>query len=1000
MQLPNYYENFETLHVGTEEPRAYYIPFENSRAALEAADITRVSRETSPLFQSLNGEWGFDYYQSLREVPQDIAAADFSSGKKIPVPSVWQNHGYDRHQYTNVQYPIPYDPPYVPENNPCGVYRRTFTAQPDGRRVYLNFEGVDSCFYVWINGKMVGYSQVSHSTSEFEVTDFITEGTNQITVLVLKWCDGTYLEDQDKLRMSGIFRDVYLLYRPQNHLRDYFVHTPVAADYQSADIEVELFFAGENLPVCAVLYAPDGQEIGRAQTKAGDQTFRIHVENAELWNAENPRLYTLLLEMDGEAIAERVGLREVKIENGVILLNGQPIKFRGVNRHDSDPFTGSAISPEQAVYDLRVMKEHNVNAIRTSHYPNAPWFSRFCAEYGFYMINESDIESHGTTSVYNPEPMFSVGSHDRRYDAPVLDRVQRNVLQNKNVPAILLWSLGNESGYGKGFEEAAKWVRTYDPSRLVHYEGEYFREKDEGTRTDVLDVYSRMYPPLHEIQEYFEKEKDPKPYVLCEYIHAMGNGPGDAQDYQDLIDRYPGLTGGFVWEFCDHAVYMGITPDGRKKYGYGGDFGEYPHDGNFCMDGLTYPDRTPHTGFEEFKNVIRPVYAALEPDGSVRFTSRYDFLRADQELEARYEVTCDGDVIEQGTFELPELLPHSSCTARVGYMRPTAGECYLNITYFKKKETPLTPAGMQVGLDQLLLRAETKTPARPAEDESLRLTETETAIAVEGGCFRYVVDKRTGMLSELCANNRTLIQRPVELNIWRAPTDNDRNVRQQWEKIGYNRVQPKVYHTEARLEDGRAMVTCELSLAAVIMQRALTAVICYEIGGDGAVAIHINGSRDAALPYLPRLGLRMFLPKEMDHASYFGYGPYESYVDKRRASYKGKFETTARKNHEDYIKPQENGSHYGCNYVQVTGMSGGWLAEAEQPFSFNLSPYTQEELCAKAHNYELEESPFTVLCLDWAQSGIGSNSCGPELQEQYRFNPSEFRFSLTLRPIR
>lgn len=1000
MQLPKYYEDFGTLHVGTEEPRAYFVPFESAAAALASAGEFCGGRQNSALFQSLNGTWRFDYYQSLDEAPEDVLAAECpAAGASIPVPSVWQNHGYDRHQYTNVQYPIPYDPPYVPAQNPCGVYRRSFTAQPDGRRVYLNFEGVDSCFYVWLNGRLVGYSQVSHSTSEFEVTDFLAAGENYITVAVLKWCDGTYLEDQDKLRMSGIFRDVYLLYRAPSHLRDYFVHTLLSADYRSADIEVELSFSGEALPVKAALFSPDGQKLCCTEAAAGAERLCLHVDAPELWNAEAPRLYTLLLEAGGEAVAERVGLREVRVADGVLLLNGMPVKFRGVNRHDSDPVTGAAISPEQAVRDLRVMKEHNVNAIRTSHYPNAPWFPRLCAEYGFYLINESDIESHGTTTVFNAGPPFSAGSRDRRYDAPVLDRVQRNVLQNKNVPAILLWSLGNESGYGKGFEEAARWTRAYDPSRLVHYESSIYQEPDEGTTTEVLDVYSRMYPPVHEIHEYFAAEKSPKPYILCEYIHAMGNGPGDAQDYQELIDRYPGLTGGFVWEFCDHAVYTGTTPEGKKKYGYGGDFGEYPHDGNFCMDGLVYPDRTPHTGFAEYKNVIRPVYAALEADGSVRFTSRYDFLRANEELAACYEVTCDGDVVEQGSFELPVLPPHGSAAARIGYMRPAAGECYLNITYYRKKESPLTPAGMPVGRDQLLLRAEAKAPARPAADASLQLTETATAVVVTGARFRYVLDKRTGMFSELCAGNRALIRRPVELNIWRAPTDNDRNVRAQWEAAGYDRVQPRVYRTEAVLEDGRAVVACELSLAAVVVQRALTATVRYEIGGDGAVAVELSGTRDTALPYLPRLGLRLFLPKQMDRASYFGYGPYESYIDKRRASYKGKFETTARGNHEDYIKPQENGSHYGCNYVRVEGPDGGWLAEAGQPFSFNISPYTQEELSAKAHNYELEECPDTVLCLDWAVSGIGSNSCGPQLLEQYRFQPAEFHYTLTLRPV-
>lgn len=990
--LEKLYEDPKVLHLGEAAPRAYYLPYESEKAALdEKEDSRRIL---------LNGEWSFLYYESVEDVPETIGREDFPFGDRtIPVPSVWQNHGYDRHQYTNVRYPFPLDPPYVPRENPCGVYRRTFTLADTAMRCYLTLEGADSCLYLWVNGQFAGYHQVSHAAAEFEITGKVRPGENTLTVAVVKWCDGSYLEDQDKLRMSGLFRDVYLLLRPQNHVWDLTVKAIPDAKYQGASIDVKVDYAGEAFPLTFTLLDPEGQEIAKQQ---GLHTAHFDLSKAAYWTAETPALYTLLILGYGEAIAQQVGVRRIEIKNAVVLLNGKPVRIKGVNRHDSDPVTGYTISREQAIRDLTLMKQHNINAIRTSHYPNAPWFPQLCAKYGLYMVAESDIESHGCAERLGGEwgANYSELARDPRYKEAILDRVQRNVIRDKNCPAVLFWSLGNESGYGPNFEEAARWIKGYDPDRLTHYESEYAHPKDEAVDVSVLDVYSRMYPSLQEIENYFTEGKDKRPFILCEYIHAMGNGPGDAEDYEELFARYPGFVGGFVWEWCDHAVYMGKTPEGKKKYFYGGDFGEFPHDGNFCMDGLVYPDRTPHTGLKEYQNVIRPLRARAGDlkKAEVLFASKLDFADAKDVLDIAYEVVKGGKTVKTGIVPAFSLPPRQETAVKLDFDLPKDGDCFLNITYLSKGGHPLIPAGQKMGSDQIVLhREQRKLPA--AKPGKVAVFKDHRYITVAGENFRYRFDVRLGAFDELCFDQHSLITAPMMLNIWRAPTDNDRNIRETWRKAGYDRAVQRAYEAEGAVRDGVAVIDCRLSLAPVYLQPVVQVKAQFVIGADGAIGCSFDCEKDANMPQLPRFGLRLHLPGDMRKAQYFGLGPYESYVDKRRACHMGWFETTAQENHEDYIKPQENGSHWGCEWAQVIGSWGIALEmESEAAFSFQISPYTQEELTQKAHNFELTKAPGPVVCLDYRQNGIGSNSCGPKLLEKYAFSETDFSFRLRIAP--
>jgi len=999
MLFQTYHEDPYSLHVGTLPPRAYYVPAESPSAARPDA-----ARNVSSRLQSLNGLWDFAYFDSMYDIagPYWVPGTLRPSMKPIPVPSVWQTQGYDRHQYTNVRYPFPYDPPYVPHDNPCGLYIRKFTLEEDrkGFAQHLNFEGVDSCFYLWINGTFVGYSQAAHMTSEFDITPYVQAGENEIAVLVFKWCDGSYLEDQDKFRMTGIFRDVYILHRPKKHLWDYTVHTSLKNNGQSAAVRVELEFPEEPFEVSYTLLSPDGSEVAKGVSSGSE--IEVSVDDAQLWNAETPNLYLLTMDTGEEVISEEIGLREITVKDGCIYLNGRKIKIRGVNRHDSDPIAGPAVGYDSIIRDLKIMKQHNINAIRTAHYPNPPYFLQLCDRCGFYVCDEGDLEAHGVVTLYGDDARYDkIASHPDFKEAWV-DRVRLLYNRDKNRPSVIFWSVGNEAGFGPNAEAALEYLKKADPSRLTHYESDYVYPKDHKPDHSNLDTHSRMYASLDYIREYCENPENTKPFILCEYSHAMGNGPGDLEDYWELIDKYDNFVGGFIWEWCDHAMYRGQTITGKAMYGYGGDFGEYPHDGEFCVDGLVYPDRRVHTGLLEYKNVIRPVRIQRSKEAENRFTVRnlLDFTTLGDAVTISYEVSREGEVIDSGEVTDPvvvSLLPHGK-TEFVLDLPPAQGNQYIRFIYRNLKDRPFVSAGAEVGFDQI--RLSRKAPVfLPADAPCPSYTEDDRYVEIEGADFRYVYNKLTGAFQSMVHNNRTLLARPMEYNIWRAPTDNDRNIKNEWYKAHYHLAYSRAYSTDIQADDKALTLTTTLAITAVSMQRHLDVVSHWRIEGNGRISCRMEVKKNAASPFLPRFGIRMFLPETLNQAEYFGYGPHESYMDKRRASWIDRFSAAVSEMYEDYIKPQENSSHYGCEWVSVKGPDGELFAGAvNEPISFNVSEYTQEELTKKKHNYELEKSGYTVLCLDYRQSGIGSNSCGPELLEKYRLNDPQFTFEFVLEP--
>ncbi len=1014
----NYYQDPSVLHIGCEAPHAYFIPYQDEAAA------RRGERNRSTRFVSLCGDWDFTFYPSVNDLPNDLSDPSVAvAAQKLAVPRSWQTvggRGYDTPNYVNVLYPIPCDPPYVPEANPCGLYSRTVFIHPAmmEKTVTLHFEGVDSCFYLYVNDAFVGYSQVSHMTSEFDLSPYIHAGENHIQVLVLKWCDGTYLEDQDKFRWSGIFREVYLLLRDPVHITDIHARPALNADYTRGGCPTELTLNGEALVEYRLL-RPNGMQIESGSLFIhGKGTVDFLVDAPELWSDECPQLYTLLLFCGEEVIALRLGFREIRITGGVLYVNGQPIKLKGVNRHDSHPHLGAATPPAHMVRDLMIMKRHNINTIRTSHYPNDPRFPGLCDEYGFYLIDEADLETHGLAVVTNWDTLTDSEAWTEAY----LDRAARMFERDKNHPAVLMWSLGNESGVGRNHRRMSEYLHRRDPGCLVHSEdvsrrnsdrlrGDLRGKTDEEIGTalecDYIDVESRMYPSPDEIREtYFRRRIFTKPLFLCEYSHAMGNGPGCLKEYWDLIYAEDGFMGGCVWEFTDHSFAIGDDPLAHPHYTYGGDFGDTPHDGNFCVDGLVYPDRRPHTGLLEYQQVIKPFRVEAFDAASGRVTIRnLRYFTDFSDLDFVWQVERNGKTVVCGRANLPIEPQEVAELILLPAAWDTDGDCYVTVTAVLNRATPWAEAGYAIGFEQLAIPAARPTPVSVTETVSeyatIAYTEALTDITVKTADTTYVVNKRTGLLSSLCHNGHELLTTPVLPNVWRAPTDNDRNIRHQWEAAGFDSTAIRCADCGVTAADDRQVtVTAHLTMETPARLPILRMTAVYTVYAEGGIRLDMDAEVSERIPPLPRFGVMFSMPAESEYLSYFGRGPVESYCDKRHASRQGLFTTTVSEHFEHYIRPQENMAHTDTRWMQVTSVAGHGLlcVSTGEAFSFNCAHFTPRQLTDTPHDYELVPMKETCINLDAAQAGIGSNSCGPALHERWQLKAKHLSFSVRLMP--
>ncbi|MDU4939843.1 MAG: glycoside hydrolase family 2 TIM barrel-domain containing protein [Clostridium sp.] len=1003
MLLNSYHENISFLHVNMMPRRSYYVPFESVNEALK-----EISRDNQKSFKSLNGTWKFKYFNSLGNINIDNLLDNKNENfDLIKVPSVWQMQGYDNHQYTNVKYPIGFNPPFVPSNNPCGFYIRDFEIEDfsKDKDYHLNFEGVDSCFYIWLNGKFIGYSQISHSISEFDITKEVLEGKNTIAVLVLKWCDGTYFEDQDKFRMSGIFRDVYILERAKSRIIDYKIDTDINLENKIGFLNFTVTDKVNNPNITYSLLNPKGEVIQSGFIDNDSVTLKI--EDVELWNPEDPQLYTLLIKTEDEVIKEKVGMRVISVEDSVLKLNGVNVKLRGVNHHDSHPLNGYVMTEEDLLLDLRLMKQYNFNSIRTAHYPKSPIFYEMCDEYGFLVISEADIETHGVVELYGLGYLenYNMIANDPVYEKVIEDRIEASIIPYKNRPCIFMWSAGNESGFGCNFEKGLVRARDLDNTRLLHYEGAFYADKNRENDFSNIDVISRMYPSIDEIKEYFKKGID-KPFILCEYAHAMGNGPGGLKEYDELIQEHKEFAGVYVWEWCDHAIDMGKSKDGKTMYGYGGDFGEISHDGNFCVDGLVYPNRVPHTGLLEYQNINRPIRLIEidEINKKVKLKNMMDFKDIGDFLKVKYKLFSDGNVISEKELLMDTLKSKEEKWYSLDLPEIPNTIVTILFEYMVKADFLLYKEGLKLGHDQIvwsnnvrnLKSFESITEVKSCE-EGFIVNESAEEINIVNGDFNYVYDKNTALFKLIENKKCRFIEDSMKFKVWRAPTDNDRKIKFQWIEAGFNNLESRVYKTTIENKESSITITSHMSLIPIYREKVLDIAIKWIILPSGLIKSEIDAVKNVNSPFLPRFGVEIKLDKSYENLSYFGLGPYENYQDKHYASYLGRFNSSVSKMHEDYIRPQENGSRSLCKEVEIYNENSKIYVASQDYFSFNVSHFSTEELTNKKHNFELVEDDATYLIIDYKQSGIGSNSCGPELDHKYRLNEKSMKFNFYLK---
>jgi beta-galactosidase len=896
----------------------------------------------------LSGEWRFHLAPSVAAAPAGIEdpAFDDSGWDTLPVPSNWQMHGHGKPAYTNVVYPFPIDPPYVPTENPTGDHRRVFDV-PAGwpaRRAVLRFDGIDSCGRIWLNGVELGITRGSRLPTEFDVSEVLRPGRNVLVVRVHQWSSGSYLEDQDMWWLSGIFRAVTLIARPDGGIDDYWLRADYDHRTGTGSIRVDTAAPARlSVPELGILDRP--------------VTGPIDVGAVAPWTAETPRLYEGTLATDTERVPVRIGFRTVAIVDGILTVNGRRIVFKGVNRHEFHPDLGRAVPLETARADLLLMKRHNVNAVRTSHYPPDPAFLDLCDELGFWVIDECDLETHGFQLVdwkRNPggEPMWR--------DA-LLDRMQRMVERDKNRPSVIMWSLGNESHTGANLAAMAEWTRNRDATRPIHYEGDYACE--------YVDVYSRMYAPVDEV-DTIGREQTTRPFVLCEYAHAMGNGPGGYLEYRELFERYPTCQGGFVWEWIDHGIRQ-QTPDGREFFAYGGDFGEPIHDGNFIVDGLVFPDRTPSPGLVEFAKVIEPVRIAGTPDACT-VTNMQDFAGL-AALAFSWVLEEDGVEVASGELDVPELAAGESVDLALPGLPATRAEAWLTVRAALAKDTPWASAGHVVAWGQLPV-----TPAAPAPVEPGAL-----------GIGEFDLD---GTLVEFGG----LAVRGPRLDLWRAPTDNDHPFDEpRWRALGLHRLQHRVI--DVVRDASSVVVRTRVAPPSLGIGMGVT----YRWSGTAdadALHLRVEVSPDGDWPVLPRLGLRMAVPGALDRVTWFGRGPGEAYADTRQAARVGRFAATVDELQTPYVHPQENGNRAEVRWATITDADGhGLRVEGAPVFDLTARRWTTEELDAARHTTDLVAGPEIHLNLDLAQNGVGTAACGPGVLPAYQLHAAPAVLELLFR---
>ena len=996
------WEDIKIDGVNRLDARAHFMSFPNKDMAILGEN------KYTHNFKNLNGIWKFLFLDAPEYSPKGFYGLNFdvSNWDDIEVPGNWQLQGYGKMHYSDLWYNFPINPPYVPTENPTGIYKRDFFIEQDWlvNKTILKFNGVDSAFNVWINGQEVGYSKGARIQAEFDITDYIREGKNECVVRVYQWSDGTYLEDQDMWWLSGIFRDVELISEPINGINDISIVADLDNNYEDGEFKVTLN-----------LRRLDGQEVRfelldsngnlildeTEQASSNEVIFKKEISSVLKWTAEDPNLYTLYITLskNGEiiqVIPQKVGFRKIESKGEVFLVNGIAIKFKGVNRHDYNPKYGRVVSKEEMIKDIVLMKMHNINAIRTSHYPNSYDLYDLCDEYGMYLIDETDLECHG----FELTGRYDWITDDPEWELAYVSRLERMIQRDKNHPSILMWSLGNESSFGCNFKAMAKKAKGMDSTRLVHYEGDF--------EAEISDIYTTMYTWIEHDSKKLMKdviENSKKPHILCEYCHAMGNGPGNLKEYQDLFYAHDKLQGGFIWEWFDHGIET-KNEDGKTYYRYGGDFGDDPSNINFCIDGLIMPDRTPSPGLLEYKKVIEPAETkAIDlKKGIFNIINRYDFKNINT-LDLIYRIEEDGKVIQSGKVSLPSINSRESKQITIPYSldfpKTKGADYYLNLAYVLKEDCTWAKAGHELATAQFKLPIVTES-VQISPKGTLNVVNDNYKLIAKGDNFKVTFDLVKGNIIDITRDNFKVIEEGPRLNFWRAPIDNDMYVVEDYYKKYFMHLMHEVVK-DVNYEVDRNTLSVKVNTINGTTNSSWYYESSYEykVFASGDVLLNISGKPTGMLEnapqMLPRIGAKMKVNKECYNVRWKGRGPGESYADTKECNLFGVYESSVDGMFTNYVKPQENGNHTECSWTRLINDRGmGVMATTNDKFDFSASYYEDKDLELAKHTIDLKKRDYIVFNIDYKQNGVGTNSCGQSQLEKYRCKFEDFNLSFKL----
>lgn len=1000
----NNWENYHLLHENRMAPRAYFFSYPTVEKA------RTFQRELSQFFFPLSGQWQFHYFDHPLLVPEVFYHSVMNEWSTITVPNMWQMEGHGKPQYTDEGWPFPIDVPFVPTDNPTGAYQRKFTLNENwlNRQIIIKFDGVETYFEVYVNGQYVGLSKGSRLTAEFDISAFVQQGENLLSVRVMQWADSTYIEDQDMWWMAGIFRDVYLIGQQKVHIHDVVIRTDFSDDYQNATLSATLQLknltdkAAYNYQLEYALF--DGkQQIAGGHEMIADITKQTNVKFSQLidaprtWSAEDPYLYHLVITLNDangnivNIVPQRVGFRDIKVRNGLFYINNHYVKLHGVNRHDNDHIKSRAVSVARMKKDIILMKQHNINSVRTAHYPNDPRFYELCDIYGLFVMAETDVETHGFVNVGD----LSHITNDPDWQLVFVDRIERHVHAQINHPSIIMWSLGNESGYGCNISAMYHAAKAIDDTRLIHYE--------EDRDAEVVDVISTMYSRV-QMMNAFGEYPHAKPRIICEYAHAMGNGPGGLSEYQNVLDKYDCLQGHYVWEWCDHGI-LAQDEQGRSYYKYGGDFGDYPNNYNFCMDGLLYPDQTPSAGLKEYKQVIAPVKICQfnKETGQVTIQNRFWFSTL-KGYTIQADVVAEGKVIATQHIQLPDLAANSDEIIKLALPEPDERETFINFTVRKIDATAYSDNNHEIAVYQFLIKANTALAPSFMCDVAipLQLEETRLAWQIRGYNFNLTFSKLNGKLTNWLVDNIPYIFASPRLHFFKPMIDNHK---QEYEGLWYPaHLQIMQEHFRSiqvtRLGDS-ILVDVTSIIAPPVFNFGMRCTYRYEIHPDGYVSVVLNGERYGEYPHIiSAIGLNMGINQAFSQVLYYGRGPGENYQDSNKANLIGRYGSTVQELFINYPYPQNNGNHQDTRWLALMDHHGqGLLVKPYQPLNFSAWPYSNENVHQAQHQNELVASGYTTLNLDDQVMGLGSNSWGSEVLDSYRVYMDRFAFGFTLIPF-